>query len=71
MWALAMTKPGSGTIIFYFDANGFTVEPMAEKARATPYKISAHTLYENSNPFQLYESGCHLDVTGATYSALD
>lgn len=69
--ALAMTKPGSRTIMVYFYANGFTVEPMAEKARATPHTVSAHMLHENSKPFHLYESGCHLDVTGATYSALD
>ena len=54
-----------------FDADGFTVEPMGQNARATPYTVSAHMLYENSNPLQLYEPGGHLDVTGATYTALD
>ena len=54
-----------------FDAYGFTVEPMAETARATRYTVSAHMLCENSNPFQLYEPSGHFDVTGATYSALD
>lgn len=28
-------------------------------------------LYENSNLFQHYGPGCHLDGTGASYSALD
>ena len=49
----------------------FTVELMAESAPTTPYTVSAHMLYENSNPFQLYGPGGHLDVTDATYSALD
>ena len=69
--ALATTNPSSGTIIITFDADGFTVEPMGRNARATPYTVSAHMLYENSNPLQLYEPGGHLDVTGATYTLLD
>ena len=69
--ALATTNPSSGTIMITFDADGFTVEPMGQNARATPYTVSAHMLYENSNPLQLYEPGGHLDVTGATYTALD
>ena len=69
--ALATTNPSSGTIMITFDADGFTVEPMGQDARATPYTVSAHMLYENSNPLQLYEPGGHLDVTGATYTALD
>lgn len=69
--ALATTNPSSGTIMITFDADGFTVEPMGQHARATPYTVSAHMLYENSNPLQLYEPGGHLDVTGATYTALD
>ena len=69
--ALATTNPSSGTIMIIFDADGFTVEPLGQNARATPYTVSAHMLYENSNPLQLYEPGGHLDVTGATYTALD
>jgi len=69
--ALATTNPSSGTIMITFDADGFTVEPMGQTARATPYTVSAHMLYENSNPLQLYEPGGYLDVTGATYRALD
>ena len=69
--ALATTNPSSGSILITFDADGFTVEPMGQAARATPYTVSAHMLYENSNPLQLYEPGGHLDVTCATYTALD
>ena len=69
--ALATTNPSSGTIMITFDAYGFTVEPMGQTARATPYTVSAHMLYENSNPLQLYEPGGYLDVTGAIYTALD
>lgn len=69
--ALATTHPNSGVIQIDFDATGFTVEPMATEAAATPYTVSAHMLYENSDPFILHEPGGHLDVTGADYRALD
>lgn len=69
--AIATTHPATGVIQIDFDATGFTMEPMAPAARATPYTVSAHMLYENADPFILYEPGGHLDVTQALYSALD
>ncbi|MEM7469719.1 MAG: acyclic terpene utilization AtuA family protein [Pseudomonadota bacterium] len=67
--ALATTNPNAGTIMITFDAQGFTVTPMADEGQATPRSVSAHMLYENSNPFVLYEPGGHLNVEGATYVA--
>ena len=69
--ALATTHPNSGVIQIDFDATGFTVEPMAIEASATPYTVSAHMLYENSDPFILHEPGGHLDVTRSEYHAID
>ena len=69
--AICTTHPATGVIQIDVDAAGFTLEPLAEPARATPYTVSAHMLYENSDPFVLYEPGGHLDVTHATYTALD
>mgnify|MGYP000936610690 CR=1 FL=1 len=69
--ALCSTNPTSGVILVDFDETGFTVEAMAETALCTPHSVSAHMLYENSDPFQLYEPGGYLDVRGARYSALD
>lgn len=69
--ALATTSPNSGTILIEFDETGFTMTPMGADARATPHTVSAHMLYENSDPYILYEPGGHLDVRGATYTALD
>lgn len=69
--ALATTHPNSGVIQIDFDASGFTVEPMAAEAAATPYTVSAHMLYENSDPFILYEPGGYLDVTQSDYRAVD
>jgi hypothetical protein len=69
--AIATTEPATGAIQIDFDAEGFTITPLGKTARATPYTVSAHMLYENTDPFILYEPGGHLDVTAATYSALD
>ena len=69
--ALCATNPQSGVILVDFDDTGFTVTPMADGAHATPHTVSAHMLYENSDPFILYEPGGYLDVTHATYGALD
>lgn len=68
--AIATTNPASGTIQIDFDAQGFTFTPLGATARATPYTVSAHMLYENSDPFILHEPGGHLDVTAARYQAL-
>ncbi|MEX0286270.1 MAG: acyclic terpene utilization AtuA family protein [Paracoccaceae bacterium] len=67
--ALCTTNPQSGVVVVDFDANGFTVTPMAEGAQATPHTVSAHMLYENADPNILFEPGGYLDVTEAKYSA--
>ncbi len=69
--ALCATNPQSGVILVDFDDTGFTVTPMADGAFATPHTVSAHMLYENSDPFILYGPGGHLDVTNAKYTAVD
>jgi len=69
--ALCATNPQSGVILVDFDETGFTVTPLADGAKASPHTVSAHMLYENSDPFILYEPGGHLDVTNAKYEALD
>lgn len=69
--ALCATNPQSGVIEIDFDAEGFTVTPLADGAHCTPHTVSAHMLYENSDPFILFEPGGHLDVTASDYTALD
>ncbi len=69
--AIATSQPNTGVIQIDFDDTGFTILPLADDTYATPNSVSAHMLYENSDPFLLYEPGGHLDVTHATYTALD
>lgn len=69
--ALCATNPQSGVVMIGFDQEGFTVTPMADGAHATPHTVSAHMLYENADPFILYEPGGYLDVSAAHYVALN
>ena len=69
--ALATTLPLSGVLQLDFDAKGVTLTPLAKGAEATPETVAAHMLYENSDPFILFEPGGHLDVTDAQYKAID
>ena len=67
--ALCTTNPLSGVIMVEFDSDSFTVEPMHCDAQATPKTVSAHMLYENTNPYILFEPGGYLDTKGSTYVA--
>jgi hypothetical protein len=69
--ALCATNPQSGVVLIDFDDNGFTITPTADGANASPHTVSAHMLYENADPFILYEPGGHLDVTQAIYEPVD
>jgi len=60
---------GSGVYIT-LDQGGFELEPLLDGNTCTPLSVSAHMLYENSNPFRLYEPGGVLDVTNAHYEAV-
>ena len=65
---LDVTCPG---VAFTVGDDGFTVAPLALANKCTPYVVSAHMLYENSNPFQLVEPGGILNVKKARYEQLD
>lgn len=67
--ALCTTAPASGVVLVDIDDTGFTVQAMAAGATCTPYTVSAHMLYENTDPITLYEPGGRLDVSAAVYEA--
>ena len=66
----AEEREGSG-ILLTVGADGFEVEPLSPTNRCTPHSVSAHMLYENTDPFRLTEPGGVLDVTRARYTPLD
>lgn len=69
--ALCTTHPTSGVVVVDIDEEGFTIQATADGARCTPQSVSAHMLYENTDPYILHEPGGFLDVRAATYEALD
>ena len=68
---LCSINPTSPGVMMSIDRRGFTIEPLSPQNRCTPETVSAHMLYENSDPFRLVEPGGVLDVTDAQYSAID
>lgn len=69
--ALCATNPQSGVLQIDYQEDSFTLTPLADGAAASPHTVSAHMLYENSDPYLLHEPGGTLDVTQAKYTALD
>lgn len=67
--ALCSDNPTSGVIMVEVDDTGFTVAPLAAGAACSPHSVSAHMLYENSDPFVLYEPGGALQVKSAVYES--
>lgn len=68
---LCSVNPREGGVLFRIGADSFEVEPLNLGNSCTPYTVSSHMLYENSDPFLLVEPGGILDVTDATYEAVD
>jgi hypothetical protein len=65
------TNPRAGGVLATIDRTGFTIEPLDPDAACTPISVAAHMLYETVNPFRMREPAGELDVTAATYTALD
>jgi hypothetical protein len=68
---LCSINPTSPGVMMSIARHGFTIEPLSPQNRCTPETVSAHMLYENSDPFRLVEPGGVLDVTDAQYTAVD
>ena len=63
----AEERQGSG-VLLTIGAEGFAVEPLSQHNHCTVDSVSAHMLYENTDPFRLTEPGGMVDVTGAHYA---
>ena len=66
--AIAAT-PGSGRdcMMGYLGEDSFRVEPLNPIRKCTPLSISAHTLYEKTNPYLLAGPDGVLDLRGCTF----
>jgi len=60
-----------GGVLIRVGRDAFEVEPLSPTNACTPATVSAHMLYENSDPFELLEPGGVLDVRHSAYAAVD
>jgi hypothetical protein len=66
----SLKEVGGRGILLRIDNEGFEVEALNEINKCTPHSVSAHMLYENSDPFQLVEPGGVLNVTNSRYEQI-
>lgn len=67
----ATANPRTGGVHITVDAGGFTIEALDADTACTVQTVSAHMLYETVNPFRMREPAGTLDVSDATYTAID
>ncbi|MEA1652184.1 acyclic terpene utilization AtuA family protein [Nitrospirillum sp. BR 11164] len=60
-----------GGVLMHVGTDQFDMEPLDPGNRCTPESVSAHLLYENSDPFLLVEPGGVLDATEAVYTQVE
>lgn len=68
---LCSVNTREGGVMMRVGQDAFEIEPLSKANRCTPRTVSAHMLYENSNPFTLVEPGGALEVADARYVAVD
>ncbi|HEY1878641.1 MAG TPA: acyclic terpene utilization AtuA family protein [Caulobacteraceae bacterium] len=68
---LCTVNPRAGGVLLRVGAEAFDIEPLDPANQCTPESVSAHMLYENSDPFRLTEPGGVLEVDQARYRPLD
>ncbi len=64
-------NPRAGGVLMRIGRDAFDIEPLSLVNQCSPQSVSAHMLYESSDPYLLTEPGGILDVTGAIYAPLD
>ena len=64
-------NPRTGGVLMRVGKEAFDMEPLNSENQCSPESVSAHLLYENSDPFQLTEPGGVLDATDADYRWVD
>src|SRR5882724_741048 len=64
-------NPRTGGVLMRVGKDAFEIEPLDLNNQCSPESVSAHMLYESSDPYRLTEPGGVLDVTKADYRWLD
>lgn len=69
--SLCCLPGGRDSILAELDDDGFVLESMNPQRRATPVSVAAHSMYEQADPFTVYEPEGRLDLGAAQYAAVD
>jgi hypothetical protein len=70
--AQCTVNPAKGKgVLMRIGNDSFEVEPLNAQNHCSTHSVSAHMLYENSDPFRLPEPGGVLDVTAARYEQVN
>ena len=64
-------NPRMGGVMMRVGTDSFAMEPLSLETSCSPETVSAHMLYESSDPFLLTEPGGVLDVSEAHYQWAD
>lgn len=68
---LCTVNPSLGGVLMRVGHDAFEIEPLDVDNQCSPQTVSAHLLYENSDPFTLTEPGGVLDARDANYRWVD
>ncbi|WP_210496639.1 acyclic terpene utilization AtuA family protein [Microvirga antarctica] len=69
--AIAVSRPSPDSTFVTFRGDHFDIDALDPNVRCTPQSVAAHALYENADPYRLVESSGVLDLTQASYQAID
>ena len=62
---------GPDALLGTLEADSFVVDSMNPIRNATPMSVAAHSLYEQGDPYRVYEPEGTLFVDGAKYEQVD
>jgi hypothetical protein len=68
---MCTNRAADGGVVIRVGADAFDVAPLDDRNRCDVHSVSAHMLYENSDPYELVEPGGILEVKEAVYAQLD
>jgi hypothetical protein len=69
--SLCCVPGGRDAMLATLDGDGFVLESMNPDRANTPLSVAAHSLYEQADPYRIYEPEGVLDISAAVYAAVD
>lgn len=69
--SICTTPGGRDALLGTLEGDGFVVDSMNPQRHATPMSVAAHSLYEQGDPYRVYEPEGTLHTDAARYEAVD